>query len=46
MNTLHCVLQNEADLYVNESQKIRDYCARFAEERKRRRRRKKKNAKL
>ena len=43
MNTLHCALENGADLYVNERQKIRHYHARSAEER--RRRRKKKNAK-
>ena len=41
MNTLHCVLENGADLYVNERQKIRHYRARSAEERRRR-----KNAKL
>ena len=40
MGTLHCVLENGADLYVNESQKIRHYHARSAEERRR-----KKNAK-
>ena len=38
MSTLHCTLENEADLYVNERQKIRHYHARSAEER-----RKKKN---
>ena len=43
MGTVQCVLQNGADLYVNERQKIRYYRARSAEER--RRRRKKKNAK-
>ena len=42
MGTLQCVLENGADLYVNERQKIRHYRARSAEER---RRRKKKNAK-
>ena len=41
MGTLHCVLENGADLYVNERQKIRDYRARSTEER----RRKKKNSK-
>ena len=40
MGTLHCALENGADLYVNERQKIRHYRARFTEER-----RKKKNAK-
>ena len=44
MGTLHCVLENGADLYVNERQKIRHYRTRSAEERRRRRRRKK-NAK-
>ena len=42
MGTLHCALENGADLYVNERQKIRHYRNRSAEERKRRR----KNAKL
>ena len=41
MNTLHCALENGADLYVNERQKIRHYHARSAEERRKRR----KNAK-
>ena len=41
MGTLHCALENSADLYVNERQKIRHYRARSTEER----RRKKKNAK-
>ena len=47
MGTLHCALENGADLYVNKYQKIRQYCARSAEERRRRRRKKmkKKNAK-
>ena len=51
MSTLHCTLENGADLYVNERQKIQHYRARSTEERKRRRRRrsskkkKKKNAK-
>ena len=43
MGTLHCALENGADLYVNEHQKIRHYRARSAEER--RRRKKKNNAK-
>ena len=42
MGTLHCALENGADLHVNERQKIRHYRARSTEER--RRRRKKKNA--
>ena len=45
MGTLHCALENGADLYVNEHQKIRHYRARSTEERRRRIRRKKKNAK-
>ena len=35
MGTLHCTLENGADLYVNECQKIRHYHARSAEERRR-----------
>ena len=35
MGTLHCALENEADLYVNERQKMRHYCARSTEERRR-----------
>ena len=35
MSTLHCALENGADLYVNECQKIRHYRARSAEERRR-----------
>ena len=42
MSTLHSVLENGADLYVNVRQKIRHYRTRSAEER---RRKKKKNAK-
>ena len=34
MSTLHCALENGADLYVNE-RKIRHYPARSAEERRR-----------
>ena len=34
MSTLHCALQNGADLYVNERQKIRHYRARSNEERR------------
>ena len=45
MSTLHCALENGADLYVNERQKIRHYLARSTEERRRRRKNKKKNAK-
>ena len=37
MNTLHCALENGADLYVNERQKIQHYRARSTEERRRRR---------
>ena len=42
MGTLHCALENGADLYVNERQKIRHYHAGSTEEI---RRKKKKNAK-
>ena len=34
MGTLHCSLENGADLYVNEGQKIRHYRARSTEERR------------
>ena len=34
MSTLHCTLENGADLYVNEHQEIRHYRARSAEERR------------
>ena len=34
MSTLHCALENGADLYVNERQKIRHYRARSTEERR------------
>ena len=36
MNTLHCMLENGADLYVNERQKIQHYHARSNKERRRR----------
>ena len=35
MSTLHCALENEVDLYVNERQKIRHYHTRSTEERRR-----------
>ena len=35
MSTLHCALENGADLYVNERQKKRHYRARSTEERRR-----------
>ena len=35
MSTLHCALENGADLYINKLQKIRHYCARSIEERRR-----------
>ena len=35
MSTLHCALENGADLYVNERQKKRHYHARSSEERRR-----------
>ena len=34
VGTLHCELENGADLYVNERQKIRHYLARSTEERR------------
>ena len=36
VGTLHSALENGADLYVNERQKIRHYFARSTEERRRR----------
>ena len=39
MGTLYCMLENGADLYVNERQKIRHFCARSTEDRRRIRRR-------
>ena len=44
MGTLPCALENGADLYVNERQKIGHYRARSTKERRRRRIRRKKNA--
>ena len=44
MNTLHCVLENGADLYVNERKNIQHYRARSSlkkEEEERRRKKKK-----
>ena len=38
VSTLHCALENGADLYVNERQKIRHYRVRSTEERRRGRR--------
>ena len=46
MGTLHCALENGADLYVNERQTIQHYRTRSAEERRRRRRRRKKNCQI
>ena len=40
MGTLHCALENEAYLYVNERYKIRHYCVRSTVERRRKIRRK------
>ena len=40
MSTLHCVLENGANLYVNKCQKIRHYRARSTEERRRRKKKK------
>ena len=51
MGTLHCELENGADLHLNERQKIRNYRDSSTEERRirrkriRRRKKKKKNAK-
>ena len=45
MSTLHCTLENGADLYVNKRQKIRHYRTRSAEERKKRRRRRRRKKK-
>ena len=39
VSTLHCALENGADLHVNERQKIQHYRARSTEERRRIRRR-------
>ena len=39
VSTLHYMLENGADLYVNERQQIQDYCARSTEEKRRKRRR-------
>ena len=36
VSTLHCALENGADVYLNERQKIRHYRARSTEERRRR----------
>ena len=44
MSTLHYLLENGADLYVNECQKIQHYRVRSTEER-RKRKKKKKNVK-
>ena len=38
MSTLHCALENGANLYVNERQKIRHYLARATEERRKKNR--------
>ena len=38
MSTLNCALENGADLYVNEHQKMQHYHARSTEKRRRRRR--------
>ena len=37
MGAMHCALENEVDLYVNERKKIRHYHARSAEEEEERR---------
>ena len=46
MCTLHCALENGADLYVNEREKIRQYHAMSTEERRRIRRRKEEECKI
>ena len=46
MSTLHCALENGADLYVNEHQKTQHYRARSTEERRRRRRKKKEEERM
>ena len=38
VSTLHCVLENGADLYINECQNIRNYCARSLKKEEERRR--------
>ena len=40
MSTLHCALENGADLYVNERQKIRQYRTRSTEERRKEKKKK------
>ena len=40
VSTLHCVLENGVDLYVNERQKIQHYRTRSTEERRRRKKKK------
>ena len=40
MSTLHCALENGADIYVNERQKIRQYRVRSTEERKKKKKKK------
>ena len=40
MGTLHFVLENGADLYINECQKIRHYRARSTEERRKKKKKK------
>ena len=44
MSTLHSALENGADFYVNEHQKIRHCRARSAEERRRKKKKKKKKS--
>ena len=46
MGTLHCTLENGADLHVNEHQKIRHYRARSTEERRRRKKKKKEECQI
>ena len=43
MGTLHCMLENGVDLYLNERQKIRHYLARSTEEKEEEERRRRIN---
>ena len=43
MGTLHCALENGADLYVNERQKIQHYRARPTEERRKKKKKRMSN---
>ena len=45
MSTLHCTLENGADLYVNEHQKIRHYRTVYLRKKKKKKEEEEKNAK-